>query len=251
MRFSGKVLLATGAGSGIAAAVAETFVAEGGSVALLDWNHAAAAAVASRLDRSLAIDCDVASESAVRQAVDHAVQTFGRIDCVLNSAGHVINKPIDDVSLDDWNRMMAVHVTGTFLVCKHAVPHLKRGDTSSIVNMSSVAAVSGIRNLSAYSAAKGAILALSRQLAMELAPHRIRVNTVVPGSIETPMSIALAVDRGGGDRARGIQPVIDNTPLGRVGTPAEAAAAILFLLSDAASYFTGSDLRPDGGLTAR
>lgn len=117
--------------------------------------------------------------------------------------------------------------------------------------MSSVAAISGIKNLSAYAAAKGGILALSRQMAIEFAPYGIRVNAVVPGSIETPMSIELAVDRGKGDRAKGFQGVIDNTPLGRVGQPKEAAAAILFLLSDAASYFTGTELKPDGGLTAK
>lgn len=118
MTFAGKVLLATGAGSGIAAEVARGFAAAGGYVALLDRDYEKAIKVASDLEHALPVACDVSNEVSVQRAVDDAVRHFGRIDCVLNSAGHVINKPIDNVSVEEWNKMLAVHITGTFLICK-------------------------------------------------------------------------------------------------------------------------------------
>lgn len=248
MRFKGRTLLATGAASGIGASVVERFVAEGGRVAILDRDEDKASEIAGRLERAVAIRCDVSSEASVKEAVARAADMLEGIDCVLNSAGHVFNQPITEMLLEDWNKMLTVHLTGTFLICREAIPHIRRG--GSVVNMSSVAALAGARNLAAYSAAKGGVLAFSRQLAVELAPQEIRVNAVLPGSIETPMSIELALNRGNGDLAAGIQPIIDTTPLGRVGKPHEAASAILFLLSDDASYFTGTQLVPDGGRTA-
>lgn len=250
MRFKGKALLVTGGGSGIGARVAETYAAEGGKVAILDRNIEAAEVLAARLPDALSIACDVSDEASVQAAVDASLGRFGAIDGVLNAAGHVINKSIEDTSLADWSRMLTVHATGTFLVCRAVAPVMKAGGGGAIVNMGSVAGLAGAPNLCAYSAAKGAILALSRQLAVELAGAAIRVNVVAPGPIETPMSIELAISRGGGDRQKGTQPVIDTTPLGRIGTPAEAAAGILFLLSDDASYYTGSCLTPDGGRLA-
>lgn len=250
MRFQGKTLLATGSGSGIGAKVAELYTAEGGRVAILDRNADAAAATAARLPGAIAIICDVCDATSVRSAVDQCLASFGKLDHVLNSAGHVINGSIEDTSFNDWNRMFSVHVNGTFLICQAVAPSMKEAGGGSIVNMSSVAALAGAPNLCAYSAAKGAILAFSRQLAVEFAGFGIRVNSVAPGSIETPMSIELAISRGKGDRQKGIQPVIDTTPLRRIGNPAEAANAVLFLLSDDASYFTGSCLTPDGGRLA-
>lgn len=250
MRFEGKTLLATGSGSGIGAKVAEIYTAEGGRVAILDRNADAAVETAARMPGAVAITCDVSDASSVRSAVDQSIGAFGRIDNVLNSAGHVINGPIEDTASDDWSRMFSVHVNGTFLVCQAVAPSMKASGGGSIVNMSSVAALAGAPNLCAYSAAKGAILAFSRQLAVEFAPFGIRVNSVAPGSIETPMSIELAIARGKGDRQKGTQPVIDSTPLRRIGSPTEAANAILFLLSDDSSYFTGSCLTPDGGRLA-
>ena len=206
--------------------------------------------MAARLPGALAIPCDISDEAAVQSAFENCLDAFGRIDHVLNSAGHVINGAVDETSLEDWSRMLTVHVTGTFLVCRAAAAAMKRTGGGAIVNMSSVAALAGARNLCAYSASKGAVLAFSRQLAIELAEFGIRVNSVAPGSIETPMSIELAISRGQGDRQKGTQPIIDTTPLRRIGSPAEAANAVLFLLSDDASYFTGSCLTPDGGRLA-
>ncbi len=250
MRFEGKTLLISGGGSGIGAEVARIHAAEGGRVAILDRNLAAATALADELPGAVALACDVADEVSVGTAVVTSLKQLDRIDGLLNSAGHVLNRSIEETSLDEWDRMLRVHATGSFLLCRAVTPVMKAAGGGSIVNMCSVAGLAGGRNLCAYSAAKGAVLALTRQLAVELAGGGIRVNAVAPGSIETPMSIELALSRGEGDRTKGFQPVIDTTPLRRVGTPREAAAAILFLLSDEASYFTGSCLTPDGGRLA-
>src|SRR5213078_42681 len=168
MRFDGKVLFATGGGSGLAAATSRRFCAEGDRVAVVDLDAGRAEAVASELDGSIALACDVSDESSVQAAVSQAAERLGRIDCVFNAAGHVVFGPIEDYPLAEWNRTRAVHVTGTFLVCKAVLPVLRAAGGGSIVNVASVAALVGRPNLAAYSAAKGAILAFSRQLAVDV-----------------------------------------------------------------------------------
>jgi NAD(P)-dependent dehydrogenase (short-subunit alcohol dehydrogenase family) len=250
MRFKDKVLLATGAGSGLAAATAQRFTAEGGRVAVVDVDLDRAREVAGKLAGALALACDVSDEASVSAAVAQASQRLGRIDCLFNAAGHALYLPIEDMSLAQWNHMLAVHVTGTFLVCKAALPALRAAGGGSIVNVASVAALIGRRNLGAYSAAKGAILAFSRQLAVDLAPDNVRVNVIAPGSVRTAMTEPLAIARGGGDWAKGAAQISVDTLQKRVGLPEEIAAPVCFLLSDEASFFTGSLLVPDGGMTA-
>jgi 3-oxoacyl-[acyl-carrier protein] reductase len=238
-RFHGKVLLATGGGSGIAAATARRFVAEGGRAALLDLDGGRAQAVASELEGSVGITCDVANESSVGDAVRGARERLGRIDCVLNAAGIVQFAPIGELSLAEWNRMLAVHLTGTFLVCRAALPHLRAAGGGSIVNVASVTALVARPNLAAYSAAKGGIIAFSRQLALDAGTDNVRVNVVAPGSVRTPMT----------------GPVYSDTALphsiqARLAEPEEIAATVCFLLSDESSFFTGALLVPDGGATA-
>jgi len=188
MRFTDRVLFATGAGSGIAAAAARQFSAEGGRVAVADIDGERAADMAASLDGAIGIHCDVSSEESVNRAVAETRKRLGRIDAVLNAAGHADFGPIDDYSIERWNRMIAVHATGTFLVCKAAVPALRAQGGGSIVNVSSIAAHVGRMNLVAYTAAKGAILSMSRQLALELAGDRIRVNVVAPGVVRTGLT---------------------------------------------------------------
>ena len=226
-RFTGKVLFATGGGSGIAAATARRFAAEGGRIAVVDLDGDRARGVAEELDGSCAIACDVADERSVQQAVDEAVQRLGRIDCVLNAAGHVHFAPLEQVSLEEWNRMLAVHLTGTFLVCRATLPALRTAGGGSIVNLSSVTALVARTNLAAYSSVKGAILSLSRQLALDLAVDNVRVNAIAPGSVRTPMTQPVYGDeeraarpfrtsrldpeagrRAGGDRRHGVLPVL-------------------------------------------
>lgn len=250
MRFAGRVLFATGAGSGIAAAAARQFSAEGGRVAVADIDGERAAEIAASLDGAIGVRCDVSDEDSVNAAVAETRTELGRIDAVLNAAGHADFGPIDDFSLDRWNRMMAVHATGTFLVCKAAVPALRAQGGGSIVNVSSIAAHVGRMNLVAYTAAKGAILSMSRQLALELAGDRIRVNVVAPGVVRTGLTEAAYVERGDGDFDRGAAQVVADTPQKRIAAPEEIAAPICFLLSDEASFCTGAVLTPDGGMTA-
>jgi NAD(P)-dependent dehydrogenase (short-subunit alcohol dehydrogenase family) len=246
-RFTGKVLFATGGGSGIAAATARRFAAEGGRIAVVDLDLDRAHAVAEELNGSCAIACDVADEHSVRQAVDDAVQRLGRVDCVLNAAGHVHFAPLEQVSVEDWNRMLAVHLTGAFLVCRAALPALRAAGGGSIVNLSSVTALVARTNLAAYSAVKGAIVSLSRQLALDLAADNVRVNAIAPGSVRTPMTRPVYGEEGGGPPGHSAVP---DSIQKRVAEPEEIAATACFLFSEDASFLTGTLLVADGGSTA-
>lgn len=245
-RFTGKALFATGGGSGIAAATARRFAAEGGRVAVVDLDGERARAVAEELDGSCGIACDVADEDSVQQAVGEAVQRLGRLDCVLNAAGHVHFAPLEQVSVVDWNRMLAVHLTGTFLVCRSVVPALRAAGGGSIVNLSSVTALVARTNLAAYSAVKGAIVSLSRQLALDLAADGVRVNAIAPGSVRTPMTQPVYGDRSGEPGHSAVPDSIQK----RIAEPEEIAATACFLFSDDASFLTGTLLVADGGSTA-
>ena len=180
MSFEGRVLFATGGGSGIAAATARRFAAGGGRVAVVDLVADRAEAVAAELDGSIGLAADVADEDSVRTAVETAQSELGRIDCVLNAAGHAEFGPIGEWPIERWNRMLAAYAGGTFLVCKYAAPVLQAGEGGSIVNIASTAALTANHHNAPYGAAKGAIIAFSRQLARELAPS-VRVNVVAPG----------------------------------------------------------------------
>ena len=249
MRFSDKVLVATGGASGIARAVAERFTAEGGRVAVVDLDQARAAAVAAEIPGAVGIGADVSDEDAVRRAIDTAVRELGGIDCVLNAGGHTDFGLVTDYSLERWNRMMSVHVGGPFLVCKHAIPHLRARGGGSIVSVASVAALLAQRTNVAYGSAKAAVLGFTTQLALEVAPE-IRVNAVSPGRTETGMTMPIMLSRGEGNVAAGSAIFGQANMQKRVAKADELAAAILFLLSDDASFITGTNLVVDGGEVA-
>jgi NAD(P)-dependent dehydrogenase (short-subunit alcohol dehydrogenase family) len=238
-RFGGKVLFATGAGSGLAAATARRFAADGGRVAVVDLDLERAEAVASELDGSAAFACDVSDEASVGAAVRDARDRLGRIDCVLNSAGYVKFTPIEELSVEEWNRLLAVHLTGTFLVCKATLPVLRDAGGGSIVNLASTSALLARPHLAAYAAAKGGVISFSRQLALDAAADNVRVNVLAPGSVRTPMTDSVYSE---GQVPHAIQ--------ARLGEPEEIAAAACFLLSDDASFFTAAMLVADGGATA-
>ena len=249
MRFSGKVLLTTGGGSGLAAAVARRFAREGGRVAVLDLDGARANAVAAELQGSIGLAVDVASEDGVRDAVASAHQQLGRIDCVFNAAGFADFGPIEEWTLERWNRMMGVHVGGTFLVCKNVLPIMRTQGGGSIVNVASIAALVAQPKNSPYGAAKAAIVGFSRQLAFEAAPL-VRVNVVAPGRIRTGMTVPLWKQRGGGDLNTGEAQAAAMSMLKRVGEADDIAGPVCFLFSDDAAFMTATTVVPDGGETS-
>jgi 3-oxoacyl-[acyl-carrier protein] reductase len=245
VRFTGKVLLATGAGSGLAAATARRFAAEGGRVAILDLDLARAETIAAELEGSVGLVCDVSNEDSVKGAVSEARARLGRLDCVVNAAGFAAFAPIEQVSLADWNRMLAVHLTGTFLVCRETLPLLRESGGGSIVNFASVAGLVARPNAAAYAAAKGGIVSFSRQLALDAAADGVRVNVIAPGTISSPMSLEHY-----GDPQTGLIRPLPLSIQMRIAEAEEIAAPVCFLLSDEASFFTGSVFSADGGATA-
>jgi NAD(P)-dependent dehydrogenase (short-subunit alcohol dehydrogenase family) len=247
-RFEGKVLLATGAASGIAAAVARRFAAEGGSVVVVDRDLAGAERVAAELPAALAVGCDVSDEGAVEAAVAATEERFGALHAVVAAAGVVETDPIEDWTLERWNRFVGIHLTGTWLVAKHTVPLLRRSGGGSIVNFSSVAAIITQPNNVAYGTVKAGILGMTRQLAVEFAPE-VRVNAIAPGRILTPMTEPLYVVRGDGDEAEGIRRALPKVPAGFIADADEVAATACHLLSDEARFITGSTVVQDGGET--
>ena len=242
-RLAGKIAIVTGGNTGIGRAVALAYAGEGADVAIA-WIAREAEAeslvrdVEQRGRRALAIRTDVTVESSVRAMVRHVIERFGRIDVLVNNAG--IQKPqaIADTAVEDWDRMVAVHMRGAFLCCREVAPHMTARRSGRIVIVTSQLAYVGRARYTAYSAAKGGLLAFMRALAQELAPHGILVNSVSPGLIDT-----------------GFDPLPDDTkrahaeslPLGRLGTPEDLIGAFVFLASDESRYFCGQTLHPNGG----
>ncbi|HEV7863901.1 MAG TPA: SDR family oxidoreductase [Acidimicrobiia bacterium] len=251
-RLDGRVALITGGASGIGAAAVRLFAAEGAAVAVLDRDGDGAARLVGTLGEgaALALAADVTDREAVVEATARAVATFGRLDVVYDNAGVPAGfGPVADLTLADWNLCLAVNVTGTLVCTQAALPHLRAAGGGSIVNQSSVAALVGIPGLTAYSAAKGAVVALTRTLAAELAPEGIRVNAICAGTVDTPMARPLLAVRGQGDLELGAKLTAERYPIGRIGTPDEIARAALFLASDESSFITGAVLTADGGMT--
>jgi 3-oxoacyl-[acyl-carrier protein] reductase len=247
-RFEGRVLFATGGGSGIAAATARRFTAEGGRVAVVDLDGGRARETAAELDGAVGLACDVADEDSVAEAIRSAREQLGSIDCVLNAAGHAEFGPIEEWSVERWNRMMTVHVGGTFLVTKHVLPIMREQGRGAIVNIASTAALTANVYNAPYGAAKGAVIAFSRQVAREAGPE-VRVNVVAPGRTRTAMTEPLILQRGSGSYEEG-EKVFSAGIMKRVAEADELAAPICFLLSDDASFITATQLVVDGGETA-
>jgi len=225
MRFPGKHILVTGAASGLGLAIARAVEAEGGSIIAIDRGPAP-------FVQSLV--CDISDEEQVRQAF----AGLTRLDAVVNSAGIARRATVTDTEMADYDAVMDVNVRGAFLVSKYAVP-LMRARGGSLLHLSSGVATTGLRNRAAYSASKGALISLTRNMALDYAADRVRVNCLCPGFVDTPLLSTLPPER----RAR----LTALHPLGRLGTPDDVAHMALFLLSDQASWITGQAIAVDGG----
>ena len=249
MRLQGKVALVTGAASGIGAATARRFAAEGASVALTDVRAEVGAALAETLNadghRARFVPLDVTSESQWEAAVARVTGRFGPPTVLVNNAGIYARRLIEDTSPAELDRMMEVNVKGVFLGIKAVLPAMRAGGGGSIVNLSSVAGIIGSAISSDYNASKGAVRILTKCAALQYAKDGIRCNSVHPAPIDTDMGWQAMP--AGEIRERRLQEI----PLGRMGTADEVANAILFLASDEASFVTGSELVVDGGLTAQ
>jgi NAD(P)-dependent dehydrogenase (short-subunit alcohol dehydrogenase family) len=238
-RFSDKHAFVTGAGSGIGEAVARALHAEGAAVTLADVSDGADRVAAELGSPATAIRLDVRDEDQVRAGIPAA------IDVLVNVAGIGSTTNAPDTSLDVWEQVFAVNARGTFLCCKHAIPRMIERGGGSIVNVGSVAALVGLKNRAAYCASKGAVVALTRALAVDHVADGIRVNDVCPGTVDSPWVRRLVEDVG-----ESLENLQARQPMGRLGTPPEIAEAILYLASDAAAFVTGTSLVIDGGLTA-
>jgi len=241
-----KVALVTGAARGIGLATARRFLAEGWRVALLDIEDAllqGAVAEIADPDRTLALHCDVSDASAVDVAIGRLERRFGRLDALVNNAGVAVFAPILETSDDDWNRILAVNLTGPFLCVKAAASLMRQHGGGAIVNVTSISAVRASTLRSAYGTSKAALAHLTKQLAVELAALGIRVNAVAPGPVDTAMAKAVHTAEIRADYH-------DAIPLDRYGLEEELAEAIFFLSCERSSYITGQTLAVDGGFDA-
>ena len=252
-RLLGKTALITGGGSGIGRATAGLFAAEGASaVVIVDCDADGAAAVAGEVEAAgadaVVVNADVTDVDAPQRTVADVVGRFDRLDVIMTAAGISVGRSLPNTDPDDWDRVFAVNVKGTYLWLRAAIPAMVEGGGGSVITVASQLAVSGGRSNAAYIASKGAIVSLTRTTAVDFATHGVRVNSILPGATETPL-----LDRSFGrlaepEQAR--QRSVDRHPMGRFGRPEEIAQAALYLASDESTFTTGAEIRVDGGWIA-
>lgn len=240
-RFAGRTVVVTGAGSGIGFEMARLFLAEGAAVFAGDVSGPVPAG-------AVAVEVDVREADQVARLVDGAAAATGRLDVVCNNAGIGSTTDAADCTVEEWDQVFAVNVRGVFLGVKYAIPHLLRQRAGAIVNTASVAGLVGLRDRAAYCASKGAVVALTRQVAVQYAGTGLRCNSICPGTVDSPWVARLLA--GAADPAALRAELIARQPMGRLAQPVEVAQAALYLASDEAAFVTGTELVIDGGLVA-
>ena len=251
MRFADKVVLITGSGAGIGRAAALAFAREGAKVVVNSQSAASGGEVLALLKAAghpaLFVQGDVSCSDDARRIVEAAVAGFGRLDVLVNNAGIVLPGRVDTISEDDWERTFAVNVKGAYLVSRDAVKAMRAGGGGVIVQVASVAAEKGLPDRAAYSASKGALLALTRAMARDYLADQIRVNCVSPGTVSTPSLEQRLQSFADPQQARA--QFVARQPMGRFGRDDEIAAAILFAASDEAAFMNGENISINGGMT--
>ncbi|NNK66452.1 MAG: SDR family oxidoreductase [Rhodobacteraceae bacterium] len=243
MRLEGKAAIVTGAGSGFGAGIARAFAREGAQVLVADINEDGAKAVAAEVS-GIARRCDVSNGADVAAMAKAAMDAFGRIDILVNNAGIThLPAPMEDVTEDDFDRVLAVNAKSVYLTARHIVPLMKKAGYGAILNVASTAGVSPRPNLNWYNASKGWMITATKAMAVELAPHGVRVNAINPVAGETPLLKSFM----GKDTPEIRAKFLSTIPLGRFSTPEDMGNAALFLCSDEASMVTGVAMEVDGG----
>jgi meso-butanediol dehydrogenase/(S,S)-butanediol dehydrogenase/diacetyl reductase len=253
MRLEQKVCIITGGGSGIGRATCLRFADEGARLVVADKRASSAQAVASECAgkgaQAIAVEANVASHADVKRMIAATVERFGRLDILVNNAGYGILGTVVDTDEDAWDALMSVNVRGVFLCSKYAIPVMKANGGGTIVNTASVVASVGIGNRAAYCASKGAVAALTRAIAIDHVADGIRCNAIAPGTIDTPYFDEMLKQSADPSAMR--KALAARQLLGRLGTPEEIAAGILFLASNESRFATGTILTADGGMTAQ
>ncbi|HWE62367.1 MAG TPA: SDR family oxidoreductase [Chloroflexota bacterium] len=253
MRLQDKATLITGAGSGIGRAMAVLFAREGARIVAADVSLEGVEETVRMIHDqggvALSVACDVTVSEQVRQAVERCVAEYGRIDVLCNNAGVGSTQTVVDTPEEVWDRCFNVNVKGVYWGCKHAIPIMASQGKGTIVNTASVAGLVGIPNRAAYCASKGAVVTLTKAMAVDHVGQGIRVNCVCPGTVDSPWVARLLA--GTGDPGAERRALEARQPMGRLGTPEEVALAALYLASDESAFVTGTGLIIDGGIAAR
>jgi meso-butanediol dehydrogenase/(S,S)-butanediol dehydrogenase/diacetyl reductase len=251
MRVKDKVALVTGAGAGIGQASALLLAREGAKVGVADFDAAAAEATTGMIrgagGEAISLMGNVSVEAHCARMVEMVLAEWGRLDILCNIAGVVLGGILDKTTDQEWNTSMDVNLRGIFLCSKHAIPSIKRSGGGAIVNMASVAGLMGVKNRAAYSASKGGVIALTKSMAIDYVEDGIRVNSICPGTVDSP-SLRKRLEALP-DPVAARRDFTARQPMKRIGRPEEIAYAVLFLCSDESSYITGTEVIVDGGMS--
>ncbi|KRA37681.1 MULTISPECIES: SDR family NAD(P)-dependent oxidoreductase [unclassified Nocardioides] len=239
--FRGRRVLVTGAGSGIGLAISRKLLARGAEVIAVDLR------IDDIPNGAVGLSLDVSNEAQIAESLER-VKELGPIDTLFNNAGIGSTKNVLECEVDEWDRVFNVNVRGTYLMCKHLLPSMLENRYGVIVNTASAAGLIGLPDRAAYCASKGAVIALTKQIAVQWASEGIRCNTICPGTVDSPW-VGRLIDEAEDPVARR-QQLVGRQPMGRLGAPGEVAEAAIYLASDAAAFITGTDLVIDGGITA-